>query len=121
MNFMGRSHGCCFPIGLTSTLQLLFGNEKADQRAKAIDTAVEKLEAFRAKMARLRNRLQDPSTTSFVVVTIPTKLGVQESKRLMTELKSQGVGVTDIVLNQCIGDFEGKCLVLGLAGDAAGT
>ena len=100
--------------GLASTLQSLFGNKQADQRAKAIDTAVEKLEAFRTKMARLRARLQDPSLTSFVVVTIPTKLGVQESKRLMTELKSQGIGVTDIVLNQCIADVEGKafcCLI----------
>lgn len=66
------------------------------------------MEAFRAKMARLRSRLQDPAKTSFVVVTIPTKLGVQESKRLIKELNSQGVGVTDIVLNQCIADFEGK-------------
>jgi len=54
-------------------------------------------------MSSLRNRLQDSDSTSFVVVTIPTKLGVAESKRLMTELGSQGVDVTDIVVNQCVG------------------
>ena len=86
----------------------MFGSAQADQRAKAIDTAVDKLETFKRKMGRLRSRLQDSSTTSFVVVTIPTKLGVSESKRLIKELGSQGVSVTDVVVNQCVGDFEGK-------------
>ena len=94
--------------GLASTLQSLFGNAQAEQRAQAIDNAVDKLEAFRTKMSRLRTRLQDSATTSFVVVTIPTKLGVSESKRLMTELNSQGVSVTDVVVNQCVADFDGK-------------
>ncbi|CAB9528558.1 ATPase GET3 [Seminavis robusta] len=94
--------------GLASTLQALFGNSQGEQRAQAIDNAVDRLEAFRKKMARLRARLQDATTTSFVVVTIPTKLGVSESKRLMAELGSQGVSVTDVVVNQCVADFEGE-------------
>lgn len=94
------------PKGLASTLQAIFGNAQAEQRARAIDNAVDRLEAFRTKMAGLRSKLQDSSRTSFVVVTIPTKLGLSESKRLMTELKSQGVSVTDIVVNQCVADFE---------------
>jgi len=94
--------------GLANTLQSLFGNAQAEQRAQAIDNAVKKLEDFRTKMARLQSRLQDSSTTSFVVVTIPTKLGISESKRLMTELKSQGVSVTDIVINQVVADFDSK-------------
>lgn len=74
---------------------------------------MDKLEAFKRKMGRLRSKLQDSSSTRFVVVTIPTKLGVSESKRLMTELGSQGVSVTDVVVNQCVADFEGKyCTVL---------
>eukprot|EP00957_Ditylum_brightwellii_P154449 11753814-Ditylum_brightwellii.AAC.1 len=54
-------------------------------------------------MSSLRNRLQDSDSTRFVVVTIPTKLGTAESKRLMTELGSQGIDVTDIVVYQCVG------------------
>lgn len=96
--------------GLASTLQSLFGNAQAEQRAQAIDNAVDKLEEFRAKMNRLRSRLQDSSTTSFVVVTIPTKLGISESKRLMAELKSQGISVTDVVVNQCVADFDGETM-----------
>lgn len=97
--------------GLASTLQALFGSAQAEQRAQAIDNAVEKLEAFKRKMGRLRTKLQDASSTSFVVVTIPTKLGVSESKRLMTELGSQGISVTDVVVNQCVDDFDGELVL----------
>ncbi|KAG7353453.1 anion-transporting ATPase-like domain containing protein [Nitzschia inconspicua] len=94
--------------GLASTLQALFGNSQADQRARAIDNAVDRLETFRTKMSGLRSRLQDSSSTSFVVVTIPTKLSVRESKRLISELSSQGVSVTDVVVNQCVTDFDSE-------------
>lgn len=92
---------------LTSTLQAFLGNAQAQERAQAIDTAVNRLESFRTKMAALRARLQNAESTHFVVVTVPTKLGVAESKRLMNELASQQVSVTDIVINQCV-DLEGQ-------------
>ena len=91
--------------GLASTLQAFLGNAEADQRARAIDNAVNRLETFRKKMNGLREKLQNSSKTRFVVVTIPTKLGVAESKRLVSELRSQQVAVTDIVVNQCVGDI----------------
>jgi len=94
--------------GLASTLQAMFGSSEAQQRAQTIDTAVQKLEEFKVQMTRLRERLSDADLTSFAVVTIPTKLGVAESKRLMRELDSQGVSVTDIVVNQCIGTMQGN-------------
>ena len=89
--------------GLTSTLQALLGSEQAAQRAQTIDDAVDRLEVFRAKMSGLRERLTNSDRTSFVIVTIPTKLGVAETKRLMGELADQGVAVTDVVINQCVG------------------
>ena len=92
--------------GLASTLQAMFGNAEAQQRAKTIDDAVDKLEEFKSQMTSLKHRLTDAQSTSFVVVTIPTKLGVAESKRLMGELASQGVSVTDIVVNQCVGSLQ---------------
>lgn len=92
--------------GLASTLQAMFGNAEAQQRAKTIDDAVGKLEEFKSQMTSLKHRLTDAQSTSFVVVTIPTKLGVAESKRLMGELASQGVSVTDIVVNQCVGSLQ---------------
>jgi arsenite-transporting ATPase len=90
--------------GLASTLQSFFGNNEATQRAKAIDDAANRLDAFKDKMATMQQQLRDPSRTDFIVVTVPTKLGVAESKRLIQELTSQGVRVSDLVVNQCIGD-----------------
>jgi arsenite-transporting ATPase len=89
--------------GLASTLQGFFGSAEAQQRAQAIDDAADRLEVFRKKMSGMKQRLSDSEKTKFVVVTIATKLGVAESKRLITELTSQGVAVTDVVVNQCVG------------------
>ena len=94
--------------GLASSLQALFGNGEAQQRAQTIDNALDKLEQFRTKMAALRTRLKNAEKTSFVVVSIPTKLSVAESNRLIAELSSQGVSVTDVVVNQCVGISEGE-------------
>lgn len=46
-----------------------------------------------------------------MVVTIPTSLSVAESKRLMTELDSQGIAVSDVVINQYVGSEEGGTLL----------
>ena len=89
--------------GLASTLQAFLGSEQAQQRQQAIDTAMERLEEFRRKMSRLRSHLHNAKQTKFVVVTVPTILGVAETERLVQELTSQGISVTDIVVNQCVG------------------
>lgn len=88
--------------GLATTLQALFGSAEAKERAQTLDDAVSKLEDFRVKMALLKTTLEDSTRTSFTVVSIPTKLSVAESKRLMIELTSQGVAVSDVVINQCV-------------------
>lgn len=88
---------------VANTLQAFFGNAQAQERVKAMDDAANRLETFRRKMNQLRQRLQS-SQTRFVVVTVPTKLGVAESQRLIKELISQNVQVTDCVVNQYIGD-----------------
>ena len=96
--------------GIASTLQTFLGtndNDEAKQRKEAIDNAVQRLEIFRSKMTRLRQRLTDDTMTQFVIVTVPTKLGVAESKRLVSELHQQQVRVSDIVINQCVGDDDG--------------
>jgi arsenite-transporting ATPase len=91
--------------GLANTLQAFLGNAEANERAKAMDDAANRLDEFRTKMANLKRQLEDSIRTNFVVVTVPTKLGVAESKRLIAELSTQGVKVTDIVVNQFIGDL----------------
>ena len=92
--------------GLTSTLQAFMGDSAAQERAQTIDNAMDKLEQFRKKIAMLETNLKDNSKTNFLVVTVPTKLAIDESKRLVTELKSQGIAVNNIVVNQCLGKSE---------------
>ena len=94
--------------GVANMLQsFLGGGDAAAARAQTVDDALSKLEEFRVQMGTLRKQLKDSETTEFVVVSVPTKLSVNESKRLMKELDSQGVKVSNIVINQCVvGDGE---------------
>ena len=68
------------------------------------------MESFQKNMMSMQRRLQDSSKTSFAVVTIPTKMAVAESRRLMSELGDQNILVTDVIVNQCVGNAESKLL-----------
>ena len=88
--------------GVASTLQAFLGDSGAKERAQTIDNALDRLDTFRIKIKNMEVALRDQSRTSFVVVTIPTKLAVAESKRLVADLTSKGITVSDIVINQCV-------------------
>lgn len=88
--------------GVASTLQAFLGDNSAQLRAQTIDNALDRLDQFRVKIKNMEVALRDESRTSFLVVTIPTKLAVAESKRLVSDLTSQGIAVSDIVVNQCV-------------------
>ena len=94
--------------GLVQTLQMFLGAQQQAASSSAtsqmdVDKALEALESFQQRTSQLRQRLQKSSATKFVVVSIPTILSVRESQRLMNELTEQGVCVSDLVLNQCVG------------------
>ena len=93
--------------GLTNTLKMFLGDQAAQERAQTLDSAMDRLEQFRKKMGRLETTLKDHTLTSFLIVTIPTKLAVQESKRLLQELRKEGIAVNHIVVNQCIESQKG--------------
>jgi arsenite-transporting ATPase len=89
--------------GMANMIQsMLGGGEAAAARAQTVDNALKKLEEFRLQMGALRGQLNNQDLTNFVVVSIPTTLSVNESKRLMKELEHQGVKVSDVVVNQCV-------------------
>ena len=88
--------------GVASTLQAFLGDSGAQERAKTIDNALDRLDQFRVKIKNMEVALRDQSRTKFLVVTIPTKLAVAESKRLVSDLTGQGIAVSDIVVNQCV-------------------
>jgi len=91
-------------LSLAATFQAFIGSseETANQQQQILDETLEKFEIFRNKMSIVQNKLKDSSATSFLLVTIPTKLSVSESKRLFDELSKQSIRVSDIVVNQCL-------------------
>jgi arsenite-transporting ATPase len=94
--------------GLIQTVQMFMGGATETNGGKLdVDKALGNLEEFQSRTSKLRERLKNASSTKFVVVTIPTILSVRESQRLMKELKEQGVCVSDLVVNQCIGAGDG--------------
>ena len=53
---------------------MLFGRKQSDAMK-------EELERFRRRVLHVRRVLSDPSTTSFTLVTIPERMGVNETVR----------------------------------------
>lgn len=88
--------------GLTNTLKMFLGDSGAKERAQTLDDAMDKVETFRRKMKNLETTLKDKDQTSFIIVTVPTKLAMEESKRLLTELQSEQIAVNHIIVNQCV-------------------
>lgn len=91
--------------GLVSTLQMFMPKTPStpDTQDLNVDGALAALEKFQLGTARLERRLRQASSTKFVVVSIPTILSVRESQRLVGELVEQGICVSDVVVNQCVG------------------
>jgi arsenite-transporting ATPase len=72
-----------------------------------IGGALSKLEGLQTNLAKMKALLQDPATTQFAVVTIPTTLAVVESVRLVDSLRGQGVAVSCVVVNQVLSEQSG--------------
>ncbi|KAL7538931.1 hypothetical protein ACHAXR_008900 [Thalassiosira sp. AJA248-18] len=108
--------------GLVNTLQMFMGGQQDNNNGSSakkldVDDALAALENFQQRAAQLRQRLKNSSSTKFVVVSIPTILSVRESQRLMGELDDQGICVSDLVVNQCVGGGGGGASVDESPGD----
>ena len=66
------------------------------------DEAVQKLEALKAQLTEVKDLFRNEKTTEFVIVTIPTVLGISESGRLLRELRKESVPVSRVVINQIV-------------------
>ena len=69
---------------------------------EAPDEAVQKLEKLKAQLNEVKDLFRNEKTTEFVIVTIPTVLGISESGRLLGELRKERVPVSRIVINQIV-------------------
>lgn len=72
---------------------MLFGRKQSDAMK-------EELERFRRRVLHVRRVLSDPSTTSFTLVTIPERMGVNETVRAHASLNEYELPVTGCLVNR---------------------
>lgn len=76
--------------------------------ADSQDDIISKLEGMRARVRTARDLFRDPSQTEFVIATVPTVLGINESARLAKTLRDEGIPCKRIVVNQLITESSGE-------------
>ena len=99
--------------GAISALRGAFSRGR--KAADAVDTAAKRVERFRQNMAALSALIEDRDRTQFVVVTVPTKLAMAESERLLDALEGDRVQVRNLVVNQIIPDKDAAKFVRRVA------
>lgn len=67
------------------------------RRADDVDLFLRDLDE---RISRVRGLLYDGERTSFTLVTIPEAMSVEETARYLTQLRADGVPVTDLIVNR---------------------
>ncbi|KAF8054880.1 ARSA1 [Scenedesmus sp. PABB004] len=66
------------------------------------DEVVAKLEKMQERIRGVKALFRDAGQTEFIIATIPTQLGVAESRRLLAALRAEGIPCKRIVVNQLL-------------------
>ncbi len=64
------------------------------------DRSIDVLEEIKKLVIKVREFFQDSTHTEFVIVTIPTVMAINESERLLAQLKGFEIAVNNLVVNQ---------------------
>lgn len=88
--------------GAVDTFKSLFGGGSQAEAPRS--NPLDKLEKIQSNLLKMQSTLRNADKTQFVVVTIPTVLALEESKRLLLSLVSENIQVSSIVCNQIISD-----------------
>jgi arsenite-transporting ATPase len=92
-----------------AVLEIDRGAEQSMQEATEADPVLAALERRHERLVRLRATVTDRSRTSFVLVTIPERLAIEESARAADLLEDTGVHLGGIVVNRVLpDDLEGE-------------
>lgn len=92
---------------LVGTVSKMFVKDRKVNVNEAIDKAAVRVEEYRDRMNELSDMLRDPARTEFVVITIPTVMAVQETKRLLGALEDDGIWVRHAVANMIVPSEDG--------------
>jgi arsenite-transporting ATPase len=90
-------------------LEIDRGSEQPLEAASEADPVLAALERRHGRLVRLREIVTDRSRTSFVLVTIPERLAIEESIRAAELLEDTGVHLGGVVVNRVLpDDLEGE-------------
>ena len=78
------------------------GSDETPESAAAADPVLAALERRRERLSRLRATIVDRSRTSFVLVTIPERLAIEETARAADQLGDTGIHVGGLVVNRVL-------------------
>jgi arsenite-transporting ATPase len=83
-------------------LEIDLGAEQDRAAAAAADPVLAALERRRRRLSDLRERVQDRGHTSFVLVTIPERLAIDETARAAELLADTGLDVGGLIVNRVL-------------------
>jgi arsenite-transporting ATPase len=86
-------------------LEIDRGVEQSREEAAAADPVLASLERRQERLARLRAAITDRARTSFVLVTIPERLAIEETSRAADLLTDTGVDVGGLIVNRVLPDL----------------
>jgi len=78
---------------------MLFGRKESDAMK-------EELERFRRRVLHVRRVLSDPATSSFTLVTIPERMGINETVRAHTSLVEYNLPIGGCLVNRITPEFD---------------
>jgi arsenite-transporting ATPase len=84
--------------GITGVFKKLIGGEEEEER----DSAMERLEDMKKRIALAKEALANPHKTSYNIVTIPEAMSIYESVRSVCFLEDVCIPVHSIIVNQII-------------------
>lgn len=91
--------------GATAAVRSLFGTGESQ------DEVVAKLEQLQTRIKIVKDLFRDKQSTEFIIATIPTFLGVNESGRLLKALRKEDIPCKRIIVNQVIGPTMGDAYI----------
>jgi anion-transporting ArsA/GET3 family ATPase len=76
----------------------------------AITLTLGLLTVLQERIRGVKALFRDKSQTEFIIATIPTQLGINESRRLLGTLREEGIPCKRVIVNQ-VGRWQGLRLV----------
>ncbi|MGE5243355.1 MAG: ArsA family ATPase [Betaproteobacteria bacterium] len=83
-------------------LEIDAGGEGSVQARTAQDPVLASLERRHARLQALRDRIVDRGRTSFVLVTIPERLAIEETARAYDLLREAGLDIGAVIVNRIL-------------------